>query len=248
MTTNTTATEPRWARHELSEIPGFTNAGTYVLKRDVTLVVQEDTAQLLDLGRGRFFALDPTGTKLVQGVLKDGAMRAIPTVAAEYGVPVEQVRQDWEQLAAELRRARLIEATPPRPRKRLPGGWSVFLLLTAGWICVRVFGWARTVRLWQGERRPAQRAWSVAEAGDAVREVSELVKEIASQHPLNTQCKERSLVGWYLLRDGLGLPAELVVGVQAFPFQAHAWVECGPWTVTDDRTNCETFTPAIRYR
>jgi hypothetical protein len=65
---------------------------------------------------------------------------------------------------------------------------------------------------------------------------------------LNTQCKERAVVAWHILRNRWDLPAELVVGVRAFPFEAHAWVECGPWTVTDEGSRCEVFTPAVRYQ
>jgi hypothetical protein len=35
------------------------------LGRDVTLLVQDDTARLLDLNRGRFYALNRTGTQLL---------------------------------------------------------------------------------------------------------------------------------------------------------------------------------------
>jgi hypothetical protein len=81
-----------------------------------------------------------------------------------------------------------------------------------------------------------------------VEAVSRAVQEAAAAHLLNTECKERSLVAWRILREHFGLPAELVVGAIPFPFQAHAWVECGSWTVTDERANCETFTPIARYR
>ena len=56
------------------------------------------------------------------------------------------------------------------------------------------------------------------------------------------------MVAWRLSKNRWGLPAELVIGVLAFPFQAHAWVECGPLTVTDERSRCEMFTPAARYQ
>ncbi len=54
-------------------------------------------------------------------------------------------------------------------------------------------------------------------------------------------------MAWRVLRRRFGLPAVLVLGATPFPFRAHAWVECGPHVVTDDRTHCETYTPVARW-
>ena len=60
-------------------------------------------------------------------------------------------------------------------------------------------------------------------------------------------CKERVLVGYHILRIFYGLPATLVVGIDRYPFQIHAWVECDDKIVTDDPEHCEPFIPVVRY-
>ncbi len=78
-------------------------------------------------------------------------------------------------------------------------------------------------------------------------EIDRLVRaEAARSFLLPMACKERALVGHHLLR-ARGLPASLVVGVQHYPFLAHAWVECDGLTVTDDREHCAQFEPVVRY-
>jgi hypothetical protein len=68
-----------------------------------------------------------------------------------------------------------------------------------------------------------------------------------ARHPLSTECKERALVGWWLLAWRFGIASDLVVGAQPYPFEAHAWVECGDWLLADDRDLCESFVPVARY-
>lgn len=46
------------------------------------------------------------------------------------------------------------------------------------------------------------------------------------------QCLQRSAVMVRLLRDN-GIPAELIIGVQQWPFRAHAWVEVAGQIVGD---------------
>ena len=51
----------------------------------------------------------------------------------------------------------------------------------------------------------------------------------------------------HLLRRHFHVPASLVLGVMFYPFQAHAWVEWGPWTFSDDRDRCEVYIPVARF-
>jgi hypothetical protein len=60
-------------------------------------------------------------------------------------------------------------------------------------------------------------------------------------------CKERALVGYHLLRTFYSLPATLVIGIDRYPFQVHAWVECDGKVITDAPEHCESFIPAVRY-
>jgi hypothetical protein len=215
----------------------------YRLGRDVTLVVEDDVARLVDLDRGRFYALDPGGTWLLTSALEAGPGEAVRCVALEAGVDEAKVHRDWESLLGRLRTAGLVvEASPPR----MPGRLRIGLLLTLAWISLRVRGWAQTVRRW-GAGRGEPIDWH-EDLRPLVCRLDQAIRSAAASHPLNAQCKERAVVAWHLLRNCWGLPAELVVGILAFPFQAHAWVECGPVLVTDEPDRCAMFTPAARYR
>ncbi|MFE0059929.1 PqqD family protein [Streptomyces sp. NPDC059003] len=74
---------------------------------------------LLDLrGRGRWFALSPSGAlwwrHLASGMTADAAA---DRVAEHYGVPAHQVRADMRALAEELVRRRLLTASRPGKAK-----------------------------------------------------------------------------------------------------------------------------------
>jgi hypothetical protein len=232
-----------------SVFAGSTGAGGPCrLGQDVGLIVRDDRARLLDLNRGRFYALDPVGTQMLTLALEAGPAAMVGRLAHEYGVAPERVREDWRRLGGELTRKGLLATAPTSPeRRKVPGRLTLFWLLAWAWLCVRVFGWAGTVRLWRRGDRPAGPPLPDAEAGRTVEAIGQAIQQAAAVHPLNAQCKERALVGWRFLRR-LGLPAELVIGVMLYPFQAHAWVECGPWTVTDAALVCSAYTPAARYR
>jgi hypothetical protein len=212
-------------------------------------VVQDERARLLDLESGQFFALDPVGTQMLRGALAGEPAEAMALLAAEYEVAPERVEADRGRLLEQMQRRGLLAAARPRRScPRLPGRLALFCWLAWAWICLRLFGWAGTVRLWRRSAGPAPAALAIAEAGDVVETVSRAVQAAAAGHVLNAQCKERALVCWHLLHRRWGLPAQLVLGVMLYPFEAHAWVECGPWTATDERTNCEAYLPVARYR
>jgi hypothetical protein len=201
---------------------------------------------LLDLEHGQFYALNATGTRLLTLALEFGSAEAVCRVAREQRAEEQRVRADWAQLLGKLRRRRLLTIAETADRRALPGRPALWLLLTLAWLSLRLFGWAGTLRLWGRGCRPTARPCPTSLA-PLVRQLDESIRGEAATHPLNPQCKERALVAWHILRNRWGLPAELVVGVLFFPFQAHAWVECGSWMVTDERSRCDAFTPAVRY-
>ncbi|HEY1525944.1 MAG TPA: lasso peptide biosynthesis B2 protein [Candidatus Angelobacter sp.] len=72
-------------------------------------------------------------------------------------------------------------------------------------------------------------AWPVAKRlmwSDMGEQVSEAVNYACVWYPKRTLCLQRSAVATCLLRQ-YGLPAELVIAAQKFPFKAHAWTELG---------------------
>jgi hypothetical protein len=59
-------------------------------------------------------------------------------------------------------------------------------------------------------------------------------------YPKRVFCLQRSTVAVWLLRRQ-GLPAELLVGAQSFPYKAHAWVELHGQVVNDRPSVRKTF-------
>jgi Transglutaminase-like superfamily len=211
-------------------------------RKQVTLIVQDETARVLDTRLGNFYALDSVGTRMLFATLESGSESMIRTIAHDFGVHEEQVRQDWAALVDGFQTAGLTETVSHRPKTvRMPGTLAIWLRLTLACVSFRLLGWDRTVRAWRGRSSPAART-TTDDPGSTIAATDRLIRRIASRHPLNPQCKERSLVSWYVLRK-LGLPARLVMGVMVYPFTAHAWTECLGHIVGDDRARCEQFAP-----
>lgn len=106
--------------------------------------------------------------------------------------------------------------------RRAPHVLTCTMLLTAADLSLKMLGLRRSARL---ARRLAQRAPNRAGAGRAeVMEIARRVATAAAFYPGRAQCLEQSLALYVLLRRR-GIGADLRIGVQPFPFTAHAWVE-----------------------
>jgi len=129
----------------------------------------------------------------------------------------------------------------------IPNLRAVDLLLSFGWLSFRLIGWNRTIAWWQRSHYPLKKP-KKPNAKEIIQTVDRIIGEAAAKKLLfPIACKERALVGYYLLRHFYGLPASLVVGIDRHPFQLHAWVECEGVIVTDDPDHCQPFTPIVRY-
>lgn len=128
-----------------------------------------------------------------------------------------------------------------------PNRLTVELLLSLSWLSFRLLGWSRTLSLWQHWHR-ALSPTDTTVTTDVIQTVDQMVREAAaSKLFLPMVCKERALVGYHLLRTFYALPATLVIGIDRYPFQIHAWVECHGLVVTDELAHCQPFTPVVRY-
>ena len=75
---------------------------------DVLFRVVDGEALLLDVRTGDYFSLDPLATEIWQRRSEgEGLSEISSTIAAQYRVDPDRVRQDVEELVAELRDARL---------------------------------------------------------------------------------------------------------------------------------------------
>jgi len=103
-------------------------------------------------------------------------------------------------------------------------------VLAATWVGLRLAGFRRwkTVVTWLAPK-PAPTS-SARDTGhlDSARVVTRLEESVARHLFFGSNCLERSLVLWWLLRVR-GISAELRIGArkEADRFEAHAWVELG---------------------
>jgi|SRR5712692_8393017 len=70
-------------------------------------------------------------------------------------------------------------------------------------------------------------SWPVVRRGESpftALELCDAVNHACIWYPKRVLCLQRAAVTACLLRN-YGLPAEMVLGAQKFPFKAHAWVE-----------------------
>jgi len=77
-------------------------------------------------------------------------------------------------------------------------------------------------------------------APEAVERAAWHVAVAAAFFPGRAVCLEQSLALFVLLRRR-GVPADLRIGVQVYPFYAHAWVELHGEPVNEDRETVEKY-------
>lgn len=108
----------------------------------------------------------------------------------------------------------------PRPEPPSVAGTMLFIAILK--LALAAAGFERTwrcIRAWS-ERRPL--AHPIADA--AVRQSEYVVALAAALYPGRAACLERSLtLYWHLRRRGVDVRYRM--GVQAYPFMAHAWIE-----------------------
>jgi Transglutaminase-like superfamily len=86
---------------------------------------------------------------------------------------------------------------------------------------LRLFGMRRTLRWVRGGQQSSAEA---AVSQQAIARAVRVVATAAAFYPRRALCLEQSLVLYRMLRRQ-GAAVRLRVGVQPFPFTAHAWVE-----------------------
>lgn len=70
----------------------------------------DDESVLLDLSSGRYFSLNETGTRIWQLLCEEAGLdEIVSTLAAEYRVTADEVRNDAEELLMQLRAEGLVD-------------------------------------------------------------------------------------------------------------------------------------------
>jgi hypothetical protein len=252
--------------------PSEHNKRDCYLNRDVYLFKHENVINILDFHRGQFYGLDEIASRMIDLILEKSFEETVTEISDLYEVSAAQIRGDLTELLNSLIQKKVLITSPP-PEKSTdenlfqtislgvlhrittvlrkifnpqtdPNAYTVELLLTLSWISLRVLGWSRTLDLWQKWHK----SHSKNIGKETIKNLDRVVRETASGKLfLPMVCKERALVAYHLLRSFYDFPATLVIGINNYPFQIHAWVECGGLILTDEPAHCEQFTPVISY-
>lgn len=120
-------------------------------------------------------------------------------------------------------------------------------------LMLRLLGFDRTWAIVRAHASPRQDDASAARRAELAlseRPAHELVEYrvalAAALYPGRALCLERSLALYHYLRRA-GVPARLRLGVQAYPFAAHAWVEHAGTVLNDVPEHVAHFTPVDAF-
>lgn len=211
----------------------------------VRSAVHGDRTVVLDLRRERYHSFDEVGTR-VWALLGDGA--DVPTVIArlteEFDAPADRIAADVDvflrRLAEEMQV--IVPVVPPLPPTE-PSGFTCALTLVAVTAMLRVVGLRRSLAMveWLGRR-----ACGTAEPPAALFvSVAAKVAMAAAFFPGRTLCLEQSMALYLCLRRR-GIPVDLRIGAQPYPFAAHAWVEYRGEPVGTSDDQVKLFVPFDR--
>lgn len=126
---------------------------------------------------------------------------------------------------------------------RVPSVASCALALLGVRAHLKARGFGPSVAL---ARRMGARASGGGLTAEQVERTAYHVAVAAAFFPGRAVCLEQSLSLYVLLRRR-GVPAQLKLGVQAYPFYAHAWVELDGEPVNEDREVVEKFQPMPEF-
>lgn len=111
---------------------------------------------------------------------------------------------------------------------RPPAVFTCMLWLAATDAAMRIVGFRRTLKI---ARRLARRP-NLTMSRDQAEQVLQRIVSATAFYPGRSQCLEQSIVGYVLLRRR-GFDAQLKLGVQPYPFFAHAWIELDGVALTE---------------
>ena len=117
---------------------------------------------------------------------------------------------------------------------------EAMLLVAASKLLLGIFGFERTWQWIQRMTGHLPRLSGVDTA--AVARAEYRVAMAAALYPGRAACLERSLtLYWYLRRRGIGV--DFRMGVQMYPFLAHAWLELDGQAINDVPEHVRRFVP-----
>ena len=125
---------------------------------------------------------------------------------------------------------------------RVPSLIEAMLLIIASKVLLGIFGFERT---WHWIQRMSDCVPRLSEVDPAAISRAEYtIAMAAALYPGRAACLERSLtLYWYLRRRGVAV--DFRMGVQMYPFLAHAWLELEGHAINDVPEHVKRFVPIL---
>jgi hypothetical protein len=212
---------------------------------------------LLDLRAGTYVVLDRVATAMWEALTSHGDdERRLAGLAERFDAPPDVLRTDLDAFARDCVERGFLAPDPPASapepaaRRRAARGalalraW-LSLLVTSRSIARR--GFSETYRRYA--RLPVARAGGedVEALASRARQAFSRAENLFLLRSAPRDCLPRSLALFRFLRS-VGVPAEHCIGVQRFPFEAHAWVECRGSVVHDSPGFTRSYAEIARLR
>lgn len=235
------------------------------LAPDVIMFLADDgTARLVDLDR-EIYALPSIATEMLTLSLDNGPKAAAEHIAKLYEVPLDRVSRDLDALFNDLSRRDLICKPHSQTRRRRirralaavtispilralahldftqRGRLAPLLFLARA--SIAVFGFGSSIGAWGKTVLKCSKACRLPH--EQILRLDEAVRAASSQLP-GLACKERALTFWFVLCV-LGVPSDLVVGLQIFPTGGHTWCEVEGEIFTDSSEHCHRYHEIARF-
>jgi len=126
-----------------------------------------------------------------------------------------------------------------RRSARRPLFLATFAMIAATDLALRHLGFARSVAI---AKRLAGSQPGENTSPETVEAVMRRVISASTFYPGRAECLEQSLVAYVLLRRR-GVPVQLRLGVQPYPFRAHAWIELNGRPISEADDYISQFVP-----
>lgn len=212
---------------------------------------------LLDLRTASYVVLDRVATAMWQALTgHPDEARRLAELAERFDAPAGVLRDDLDAFARDcLERGFLAPeppvpaAAPPAPGRAARGALALraWLALLATSRSISRRGFSDTYRRYARLPCPAPAGEDAGALAARAREAFSRAENFFVLRAAPRDCLPRSLALFRFLRS-VGVPAEHCIGVQRFPFEAHAWVECGGSVVHDSPSFTGSYTEIARLR
>jgi hypothetical protein len=217
----------------------------FVQAPHVRSVVHGDRTILLDLRRERYYSLDEVGTR-VWALLGEGAdvPAIIARIGEEFDAPIGVIETDVDALLMRLEHEmKVITPVTANPSLAEPSGGTCAVTLILVTIMLRTLGLPRSLAI---ARRVGRRVHGNPTPTSAFfANVVHRVSTAAAFFPGRARCLEQSLTLYVCLRR-VGIAVDLRIGVQPYPFTAHAWIEYRDELIGTTHDQVSQFVPFER--